>query len=84
LPDKSHNLNNHAGQARKVIDRRILAGNCCNWSQRDHAIHRSDDDDSTLFRNVAQPGLCNKTHQQRYAATAHSLEEGAAKELAGM
>lgn len=84
LPDKSHNLSSHEGQGQKATDRRVLAGNCCNCWQRDHAIHRSVDGDSTLFRNVAQPGLRNKTRQQRYAATAHPMEGEAAKELAAM
>lgn len=81
LPDKSHNLSSHAVRNRKATDHRVL---CCNWWQRDHAIQRNDDGDSTVSPGVAPRTSCSNTHQQRYAATAHSTEAEAAKESAAM
>ena len=83
MPDKSHNLSNREAANRTATDRRDLDENH-NLSRRDDATRSSDDGDSTLFEYVAQPQLRSKTHQQRYAATAHPTEGEAAKESAAM
>jgi len=64
-----------------AIERRDRDGN--RW-RCDNANRSSDERDSTLSWNVAQPQLCSRIHQQRYAATAHPKELEAAKESAAM